>query len=128
MLFLTLLAPKGRGKEAVNYLKKLKAPQDVTIRDVYFTFGRFVIRHIAYEYAQTSASIPQSTALPHMEPLLLAKRPLELEKLLKALAKHWISAIIIKRVRLMARLRLSGQMIAIEVVRQLGMKVGRLIN
>ncbi len=63
-----------------------------------------------------------------MEPLLLAKRPLELEKLLKALAKHWISAIIIKRVRLMARLRLSGQMIAIEVVRQLGMKVGRLIN
>ena len=42
MLFLTLLAPKGRGKEAVNYLKKLKAPQDVTIRDVYFTFGRIV--------------------------------------------------------------------------------------
>lgn len=41
MLFITLLSPKGKGKEAVNYLKGLKAPQGVTIRDVYITFGRY---------------------------------------------------------------------------------------
>ena len=41
MLFLTLLVPKGKGTEAVEYLKKLKAPKGVTVRDVYFTFGRY---------------------------------------------------------------------------------------
>jgi len=41
MLFITLLSPKGKGKEAVNYLKELKATQGVTMRDVYFTFGRY---------------------------------------------------------------------------------------
>ncbi len=41
MLFITLLSPKGKGREAINYLKELKAPQGVTIRDVYFTFGRY---------------------------------------------------------------------------------------
>lgn len=41
MLFVTLLSPKGKGKEAVNYLKELKASQGITIRDVYFTFGRY---------------------------------------------------------------------------------------
>jgi len=41
MLFVSLLSPKGKGKEAVNYLKELKAPKDVIIRDVYFTFGRY---------------------------------------------------------------------------------------
>jgi len=41
MLFVTLLVPKGKGVEAVKYLKGLKAPKGVTIRDVYFTFGRY---------------------------------------------------------------------------------------
>jgi uncharacterized protein with GYD domain len=41
MLFVSLLSPKGKGKEAVDYLKKLKAPKGITIRDVYITFGRY---------------------------------------------------------------------------------------
>lgn len=41
MLFVTLLSPKGGGTEAVRYLKELRAPKRITIRDVYFTFGRY---------------------------------------------------------------------------------------
>jgi uncharacterized protein with GYD domain len=41
MLFISLLLPKGRGKEAVKYLKELKAPKGIEIKEVYFTFGRF---------------------------------------------------------------------------------------
>jgi uncharacterized protein with GYD domain len=41
MLFITLLSPKGKGKEAVNYLKKLKAPKGIKIHGVYFTMGRY---------------------------------------------------------------------------------------
>ena len=41
MLFMSLLSPKGKGKEAIAYLKKLKAPRGITIRDVYVTFGRY---------------------------------------------------------------------------------------
>ena len=41
MLFITLLSPKGKGREAIDYLKELKAPQGVIIRDIYFTFGRY---------------------------------------------------------------------------------------
>jgi len=41
MLFITLLVPKGKGEEAVKYLKELKAPKGIIIRDVYFTFGRY---------------------------------------------------------------------------------------
>ena len=41
MLFVTLLTPKGKGREAVNYLKKLKAPQGIKILDIYFTMGRY---------------------------------------------------------------------------------------
>ncbi len=41
MLFISLLSPKGKGKEAVDYLRKLKAPKGITLRDVYITFGRF---------------------------------------------------------------------------------------
>lgn len=41
MLFVTLLAPKGKGEAAVRYLKKLEAPKGVTVRNVYFTFGRY---------------------------------------------------------------------------------------
>ncbi len=41
MLFISLLSPKGGGKEAIDYLKKLKAPQGINIYDVYLTFGRY---------------------------------------------------------------------------------------
>ena len=41
MLFMSLLSPKGKGKEAIAYLKKLKAPRGITIHDVYVTFGRY---------------------------------------------------------------------------------------
>jgi uncharacterized protein with GYD domain len=41
MLFMSLLSPKGKGREAIDYLKKLKAPRGITIHDVYITFGRY---------------------------------------------------------------------------------------
>jgi len=41
MLFMSLLSPKGKGKEAIDYLKKLKAPKGIVIHDVYVTFGRY---------------------------------------------------------------------------------------
>ena len=43
MLFMSLLSPtpKGKGKEAIAYLKKVKAPRGITIHDVYVTFGRY---------------------------------------------------------------------------------------
>lgn len=41
MLFVTLLSPKGKGTEAVNYLKKLKAPKGITIHALYLTLGRY---------------------------------------------------------------------------------------
>jgi len=41
MLFVTLLQPKGKGDEAVKYLRALKAPKGITLKDVYFTFGRY---------------------------------------------------------------------------------------
>ncbi len=41
MLFISLLSPRGKGKEAVDYLKTLKAPKAITIRDVCVTFGRY---------------------------------------------------------------------------------------
>jgi len=41
MLFMSLLSPKGKGKEAIDYLKKLKAPKGIIIHDVYITFGRY---------------------------------------------------------------------------------------
>jgi len=41
MLFVSLLAPKGKGSEAVQYLKKLKAPRGITLHAAYFTFGRY---------------------------------------------------------------------------------------
>ena len=41
MLFVTLLVPKGKGEEAVSYLRRLKAPKGIKIRDTYFTFGRY---------------------------------------------------------------------------------------
>jgi len=41
MLFMSLLSPGGIGKEAVDYLRKLKAPKGITLHDVYVTFGRY---------------------------------------------------------------------------------------
>jgi len=41
MLFVSLLSPKGKGKEAIAYLKKLKAPRGITIHGAYATFGRY---------------------------------------------------------------------------------------
>ncbi len=41
MLFVTLLVPKGKGEDAVKYLRELKAPRGITIRDIFFTFGRY---------------------------------------------------------------------------------------
>lgn len=41
MLFITLLIPKGKGEEAVEYIRKLKSVKGITIRNIYFTFGRY---------------------------------------------------------------------------------------
>jgi uncharacterized protein with GYD domain len=41
MLFVSLLSPEGKGKEAIAYLKKLKAPRGITVHDVYVTFGSY---------------------------------------------------------------------------------------
>ncbi len=41
MLFISLLLPKGKGSEAIRYLKELKAPEGIVLKEVYFTFGRF---------------------------------------------------------------------------------------
>jgi len=41
MLFMSLLSPRGVGKEAVDYLKKLKAPKGIAIHDVYVALGRY---------------------------------------------------------------------------------------
>lgn len=41
MLFITLLSPKGKGVDAVKYLKNLKEKGNAKTRDVFFTFGRY---------------------------------------------------------------------------------------
>ena len=41
MLFMSLLSPKGKGKEAIDYLKKIKATQDIRVHDIYVTLGRY---------------------------------------------------------------------------------------
>ena len=41
MLFITLLQPKGKGTEAVQYLKQLKPKKGITMKGVYFTYGRY---------------------------------------------------------------------------------------
>jgi uncharacterized protein with GYD domain len=41
MLFMSLLSPKGKGKEAIDYLKRLKAPKGIAIHGVYITFERY---------------------------------------------------------------------------------------
>ncbi|MEA2089613.1 MAG: GYD domain-containing protein [Thermoproteota archaeon] len=56
MLFITLLRPKGKGGNAVEYLKKLKPKKGITIRDVYFTFGRYD-GAIVFEAANETAAM-----------------------------------------------------------------------
>ena len=41
MLFVSPLSPKGKGREAVDYLRKLEAPQGIKIHDVYVTLGHY---------------------------------------------------------------------------------------
>jgi len=41
MLFITLLQPKGKGTEAIKYLKELKVKKGISIKGVYFTYGRY---------------------------------------------------------------------------------------
>ena len=41
VLFVTLLSPKGKGIDAVKYLKSLREKEGVKVRDVFFTFGRY---------------------------------------------------------------------------------------
>jgi uncharacterized protein with GYD domain len=41
MLFITLLSPRGKGVDAVKYLKSLKEIGNIKIRDTFFTFGRY---------------------------------------------------------------------------------------
>jgi uncharacterized protein with GYD domain len=41
MFFITLFSPKGKGIDAVKYLKTLKEKEGIKIRDVFFTFGRY---------------------------------------------------------------------------------------
>ena len=41
VLFVTLLSPRGKGVDAVKYLKSLKEKESIKIRDIFFTFGRY---------------------------------------------------------------------------------------
>ncbi len=41
MFFVSLLSPKGKGREAMGYLKRLKAPKGITIHGAYITFGQY---------------------------------------------------------------------------------------
>ena len=41
MLFITLLLPKGKGEDAIKYLNQIKPSKNITIRDIYFTFGQY---------------------------------------------------------------------------------------
>ena len=41
MFFVSLLSPKGKGKEAIAYLKRLKAPKGIRLHGAYITLGRY---------------------------------------------------------------------------------------
>lgn len=41
MIFVTLMLPRGKGANAVKYLKELKAPKGIKIRDIFFVFGKY---------------------------------------------------------------------------------------
>ncbi len=80
MIFVTLLTPKGKGKEAISYLKKLKAPKGIKILDIYLTMGRYdgvilfeasdakaAIRFAADVGLTTDYSVETLTAIPAKE-------------------------------------------------------------
>jgi uncharacterized protein with GYD domain len=35
------MLPRGKGANAVKYLKELKAPKGIKIRDIFFAFGKY---------------------------------------------------------------------------------------
>jgi uncharacterized protein with GYD domain len=35
------MLPKGKGASAVKYLKELKTPKGIKIRDIFFAFGKY---------------------------------------------------------------------------------------
>lgn len=35
------MLPKGKGADAIKYLKSLKPPAGVKVREIFFTFGRY---------------------------------------------------------------------------------------
>ena len=41
MMFISLLSPKGKGKEALDYLRKMKPPPGIKIHNVWVTLGRY---------------------------------------------------------------------------------------
>ena len=41
MTFISLLSPRGKGKEAVDYLRKLRPPKGIVVHNVYVTLGRY---------------------------------------------------------------------------------------
>ena len=41
MTFISLLSPRGKGKEAIDYLRKLKPPRGITLQNIYVTLGRY---------------------------------------------------------------------------------------
>ena len=41
MIFVTLMLPRGKGANAVKYLKELKASKGIKIRDIFFAFGKY---------------------------------------------------------------------------------------
>ncbi|MGQ9782133.1 MAG: GYD domain-containing protein [Nitrososphaeria archaeon] len=41
MLFVSLMQPKGKGADAVKYLREIRAPKGIKVKDLLFTFGRY---------------------------------------------------------------------------------------
>ena len=41
MMFISLLSPRGKGKKAVEYLRKLKPSKGITVQNIYVTLGRY---------------------------------------------------------------------------------------
>ena len=40
-MFISLLSPRGKGKKAVEYLRKLKPSKGITVQNIYATLGRY---------------------------------------------------------------------------------------
>jgi uncharacterized protein with GYD domain len=41
MMCISLLSPKGKGKESIEYLGELKPPTGIVVHNVYLTLGRY---------------------------------------------------------------------------------------